>query len=121
MEFLIVVFLIIFLLLLPRIRSHFRTPTPIPTDKAALAQARVRQLKYFYIHFGFYLLTMIAVLLLTLIVGNEDAALLVAIIWGLAVAIHAFVVFGINGGIMRQWEQRQLNALMDDEESKTRR
>lgn len=117
MEFAVLA-LIVLILFLPRIRSHFvqRLPSATVDSKEAAALARVRQIKYFYIHFGFYLITIIAILLLTAIIGNEEVASVAAVLWGLAVAIHAFVVFILNSNAIRNWEKRRVQAIMDDDE-----
>ncbi len=117
MEF-VVLAIIVLILFFPRIRSHFVRDIPkANSSKEDAALARVRQIKYFYIHFGFYLLTIIAVLLLSQLVGNEQVAYITAVLWGLAVAIHAFVVFILNSTTVRNWEKRRLQAFLEEDES----
>lgn len=82
------------------------------TSTEKQARARVRQVKYFYIHLGFYLMTAIAVILLSLVVGNENVAYIAAVVWGLAVFLHGFIVFVVNGELMRQWEERRVDDLV---------
>ncbi len=119
----IVVVLALFLLLfLPRLLSYAQKRVrqdavkDSPTPGRAAALARVRQVKHFYIHVGFYVPTMIAVLLLSQLVGNEPVALAAAIVWTLAVAIHAFVVFVIHGRFTREWEERRVQSLIERED-----
>ena len=111
---------IVLILFFPRIRAAFlKRSGALPPDespKAVQARARVRQVKYFYIHLGFFLLTTLAALLLTLAVGNQDVAYIVAIVWGLAVLIHGFILFGINGDFMRRWEERRVEDLLHEDE-----
>ena len=96
-------------------RSGVMPPSETSTEKQA--RARVRQVKYFYIHLGFYLMTAIAVILLALIVGNESVAYVAAVVWGLAVLLHGFVVFVVNGELMRQWEERRVEDLVHQHDS----
>jgi hypothetical protein len=87
------------------------------TSTEKLARTRVRQVKYFYIHLGFYLMTAIAVILLSLVVGNENVAYVAAVVWGLAVLLHGFVVFVVNGEFMRRWEDRRVDDLVHQHDS----
>ena len=114
-----IVILIVLLLFLPRIRSYVLKQTGVPAGtepRQAAAMARVRQIKLFYIHLGFYGITALSILLLSLVVNNRQVALIATIVWGMAVALHGFVVFVINSQRIRRWEQRQVKAMLDDDD-----
>lgn len=85
-------------------------------SKEAEALARVREIKLFYIHLGFYVLTMLALLALLQIVDSQQIALIVAIVWTLVVALHGFIVFVINGERVKAWEQRRVKSLLKKDE-----
>jgi len=118
MEFAIVAAMIVGLLLLPRLRKMLLSQvdtTPPGTAQQAVVLARVRQLKYFYIHAGLYIITMLGVFALALLVGAASTAIIGGVGWGLILALHAFWVFGING-VMLEWEQRRVDAMLNDQQ-----
>lgn len=119
MEWAILIGAAVLLLVLPRMRMMMgaKAGSDLSTNsKTAAARARVRQVKYFWIHAGFYGLTMVGGLVLGLLIENTRPLVIAGVVWGLAVALHAFMVFVIHGGWVRQWERRQVDALLRDEE-----
>lgn len=118
MEWAILIGAVLLLLVLPRLRMMMVSNTGVQSTnaKAEMARARVRQVKYFWIHAGFYSLTMLGGLALGLLLENTRPLVIAGVVWGLAVALHAFMVFVIHGGWVRQWERRQVDALLRDEE-----
>lgn len=119
MEWVILIGVVVLLLVLPRLRMMMGANTggvASANAKAEMARARVRQVKYFWIHAGFYGLTMLGGLALGLILENTRPLVIAGVVWGLAVALHAFMVFVIHGGWVRQWERRQVDAMLRDEE-----
>lgn len=116
MEFAIVAAMIVGLLLLPRLRKMLlsQADTRHPQNaQEAVVLARVRQLKYFYIHAGLFIITMLGILALALLVERTLTAVIGGIGWGLILALHAFWVFGING-VMLDWEQRRVESMLRD-------
>lgn len=116
MEILMVVGLIVGLLLLPRLRMYLASQSGSHDPQNAremLVVARVRQIKYFYIHAGLYVILLVGIAAVLLAIGDGDRrdVRLVAVGWGVLLALHAFWVFGING-ILRQWEERRVDAML---------
>lgn len=119
MEFAIVAVMIVGLLLLPRLRkmllSSIDAQNPA-TAQEAVVLARVRQLKYFYIHAGIFIITMLGIFALALLVDGIATALIGGIGWALVLALHAFWVFVING-LMVDWEQRRVADMLRDHQN----
>lgn len=118
MEFGIVIALLVGLLfVVPRLRMLINNNSPIKVQSAkeALVLARVRQLKYFYIHAGIFIITLLAAFALALLLDEGRTAVIVTVVWGLVVALHAFYVFGING-IMQDWERRRVKEMLQEDE-----
>lgn len=106
------------LVVLPRLRmlvNRGRVPATT-SDKTVAARGRIRQVKFFWIHCGFYLITMLGGMILGLLLKNERAVMIAGVVWGLAVVLHAFMVFVIHGGWVRNWERRQIEALLQEDE-----
>lgn len=85
---------------------------PLDPQKAA-ALARVRQLKYFYIHLAFYLFMLACVwVMLQVLDGRQESIRMIVLAWSFILALHAFVVFVIQGSLIKNWENRRIKAIM---------
>lgn len=118
MEWAILIGVALLLVALPRLRMLVNAGgiSATTNDKTVVARGRVRQLKFFWIHCGFYLITMLGGMILGLLLKNERAVMIVGVVWGLAVVLQAFMVFVIHGGWVRNWERRQIEALLQEDE-----
>ncbi len=71
-------------------------------ERYQLARARVQQLHLFYTHVGVYVFVNILLLLINLLTDPSSLWFYWPLLgWGIAVAAHAFLVFGV-GGIMER-------------------
>ena len=105
-------------------------------DAHARARARVRQLKAFYLHAAIYVVVMLGLLAINAATrdgahdmmfngsrfhsdGGDWWVIWPALVWGIAVAIHAVVV--LIGGVDRvdDWEQRKVDDLVRREKERT--
>ena len=98
--------------------------------KYAIAKGKVEKLRAFYVHLSVYLIVNIA-LYLVKIVRNllngesfKEAALdfdffSLWVIWGLALAIHAFATFGMDLIFGNDWERKRIKKYMEEEENNT--
>ncbi len=116
MEILIVIGLVVGLLLFPYLRNYFSARMHHADPKTAremLVLARVRQIKYFYIHAGIFAIMMLGVALILFIISESRRdVLLLGMGWAILLAIHAFWVFGING-VLHNWEKRRIKDLLN--------
>ena len=81
------------------------------------AKARVAALRGFYIHAAVYGLVNGGLLLLNLLVSPASLWFYWSLLgWGIGLAAHALSVFG--GLLGRDWEERQIRRLMDQEEGR---
>ena len=81
------------------------------------AQARVEELRGFYIHGFMYVLVNAALLGINLVTSSGYLWFLwVTIGWGVGLASHAFVVFGVAGLLGKQWEDRKIREIMERDE-----
>ena len=77
---------------------------------------RVEELKGFYTHLAVWLVVNLGLLLIDLAAGSGWWFFWPLVGWGVAVAIHAVVVFGIEGPLGRGWEERKIRELMEREQ-----
>lgn len=114
MEIILVVGLILGLLLLPRLRMYLVQQAggvDPQTAREQMVVARVRQIKYFFIHAGLFVILMLGIAVVMLALDGGRDVLLVGMGWGILLALHAFWVFGINGAL-QTWEERRVQALL---------
>lgn len=75
----------------------------------ALARARVRTIKRFYMHLAHYVLVIAFLALVNLFTSPGDPWVLwVALAWGLGIALKGLRVFGKVALLNDDWEKRQL-------------
>ena len=96
-------------------------------DKYKRAKKRIDQLKGFYIHLLVYILVNLFILINIYISTVEDNEnfwqwehFFVCFAWGIGLTFHAINVFGINPFLGKDWEKRQIEKYMreDEEEAK---
>jgi hypothetical protein len=81
------------------------------------AKARVEQLRDFYIHAAVYVVVNLFLIAINLIVSPGVLWFYWALLgWGIGLAAHAITVFGVTGRWSRDWEERKIRELMDEEE-----
>lgn len=75
----------------------------------ALALARVRSIRKFYLHLAHYALVIAFLALVNLFTSPRDLWVgWVALAWGLAIALRALRVFGKSAFLDSNWEKRQI-------------
>ena len=90
------------------------------------ARHKVEKLKRFYIHLVVYLVinTVITVVKIMNNINNGEtfneaffdfATVITWLIWGIAIALHAFSVFGIQFLLGDDWEERKIEKYMNDD------
>lgn len=81
------------------------------------ARKRVEDLKGFYTHLAVYAAVNTFLFLINWISNSGDWWFLYPLIgWGIAIVIHAAVLFGIEGHLGKDWEARKLRELMDEDQ-----
>ena len=83
-----------------------------------LAHARVQAIKGFYVHATAFVVVNVALFALNALVGGVWWFYWPLIGWGIGLGLHAFGVFGFSGGggpWGRQWEERKIQEMMDEE------
>ena len=80
------------------------------------AKKRVKEIKDFYSHIIVYVAVNIGLFFLDLFdsSGSLDWFYWVVLGWGVAVLIHGFYVFGIEGVFGHDWEERKINELLGE-------
>ncbi len=91
-------------------------------EKLKRARKRVEQIKGFYVHLAVYVvINLIIVMSFGIRNGLEGeplefwGAFSTTAFWGIGLAFHALNVFGLNGILGRQWEQRQIRKFMEED------
>jgi hypothetical protein len=84
------------------------------------AHARVQAIKGFYVHSIAFVVVNIALFALNALVGGVWWFYWPIIGWGIGLGLHAFGVFGFGGGGPwgQEWEERKVQAMMDEERRK---
>jgi len=83
------------------------------------AQERVQQLRGFYIHAAIYVFVNIFLLLINLLTSPSSLWFYWPLLgWGVGLAVHAFVVFGAGGTLGKEWEERKIRQVMEQERSR---
>ena len=80
------------------------------------AKKRVKEIKDFYTHVVVFVVINFGLFLIDALdgSGNLDWFYWVVVGWGVAVLIHGFYVFGIEGRFGRDWEERKINELLGE-------
>jgi hypothetical protein len=78
------------------------------------AKERVEEIKGFYTHLATYLIFNLGLFLINILTNRDSLWFYWPLIgWGVGLAIHAVVVFGVEGPFGRNWEARKIRQLMD--------
>lgn len=81
------------------------------------ARHRMEEMKGFYTHLGVYLVFNLGFFLINYVTDRGDWWFIWSlIIWGIALVIHAFTVFGVGRFFGKDWEERKIRQLMDEEQ-----
>lgn len=85
-------------------------------ERYQLARARVQQLRLFYTHVGVYVSVNILLLLVNLLTSPWSLWFYWPLLgWGIAVAAHAFLVYGAGGIMGKEWEERKIRQILEQE------
>lgn len=90
------------------------------------AKSKVGKLKSFYRHITIYVISIIVLILARVILKNtEETSVLYAIfdysadvtviIWGFAVVLHAFLAFGLDKILGKNWEAKKITEYIDED------
>ena len=89
------------------------------SNEAASAERARRRLvaeKGFYVHFVTYVLVISVLFIINALTGHGRWWFVwPAIGWGIGIAVHALSTFGLIGLLGRDWEERRLKELMEEE------
>ncbi|HYP59037.1 MAG TPA: 2TM domain-containing protein [Thermomicrobiales bacterium] len=89
--------------------------TPTTDIRYQQARKRVEEIKGFYTHLVIYLVVNAFLFAIDLIDGGNWWFYWPLLGWGIAVAIHGAVTFGVEGPFGKRWEERKLRELMEDD------
>jgi hypothetical protein len=79
------------------------------------AKARVAALRKFYMHLGIYVLVNLSLFLRNILMSPDNLWFYWPLLgWGIAIAIHAFSVFGIGGLLDADWEKRKIQEILKE-------
>ncbi len=91
----------------------------IDSNEAASAERARRRLvseKGFYVHLATYVLVIAGLFIINVLTGHGRWWFVwPAIGWGIGIAVHALSAFGLIGLLGRDWEERRLKELMEEE------
>jgi hypothetical protein len=90
-------------------------PTVEKTDYQRVRE-RVEELKGFYVHLTVYLIVNLGLVLIDFAAGAGWWFFWPLVGWGVGLAIHAVVVFGVEGPWGRGWEERKIRQLMEQDQ-----
>jgi hypothetical protein len=91
--------------------------SPSNTDEAyERARRKVKAIKGFYVHGIIYCVVIAALMLINFLTGRGYWWFMwPAIGWGIGLAIHGFSVFGLDGVVGEDWEEKKIRELMERE------
>ncbi|MFI8379860.1 2TM domain-containing protein [Leeuwenhoekiella sp. NPDC079379] len=112
-----------FIIKIPTLTHQLKQPVMnteyyLSEKKYAMAKEHVEKLKGFYINFGLYCLIIPILIGLNLYSGSFPWAIFPALGWGLGVFFHAADVFNWNFLLGKNWEDRKIKQLMDQQKRK---
>ena len=85
-------------------------------SKYQRAKERVEALKGFYVHLCVYILVNLILFLANIIASPERLWFYWPLLgWGIAIVVHAFVVFGVDRLFAADWEERKIREIMEEE------
>ena len=107
-------------------------------ERREAAQKRVKEIKGFYAHLRAYILVNILILLLRMGIVDIITAknpevdpsfldwidlnvLITPLLWGIGLLIHGIVVFRYRFPFLKNWEERQIKKIMEEEEAREKK
>ncbi len=84
------------------------------SQKARIRQ-RIAAMKGFYIHASVFVIVATSLLITNVLSGKPLWAHWVFLGWGLGVALNGILVFGSAPKTMRQWEEKKMRELLEQE------
>ncbi|HEX3301983.1 MAG TPA: 2TM domain-containing protein [Thermomicrobiales bacterium] len=90
--------------------------TPTTDTRYQQARKRVEEIKGFYTHLIIYLVVNAFLFAIDFIDGGSWWFYWPLLGWGIAVAIHGAVTFGVEGPLGKHWEERKIRELMDEDQ-----
>ena len=91
----------------------------IDSNESASAERARRRLvseKGFYVHLVTYVLVIAGLFIINVLTGNGRWWFVwPAVGWGIGIAVHALSAFGLIGLLGRDWEERRLKELIEEE------
>jgi hypothetical protein len=83
------------------------------------AQERVAEMKGFYVHLMIFIVTTLISLIIGYILSYQlFMVFLVSMLgWAIGVGVHGINVFGINIFLGKDWEERKLKEIMDQQQA----
>jgi hypothetical protein len=88
-------------------------------DAYRRARARVEELKGFYVHLLVFLTVNAGLLAINLLTNRDNLWFYWPLVaWGIGLAIHALAIYGFEGVLGRDWEERKTAELMRREEDR---
>ena len=80
------------------------------------AKERVTTLRRFYVHLVVYLGVNLLLFLINFIVSPTNLWFIWPLLgWGIAIALHAFSVFGQSRVLGADWEEKKIQEIMEEE------
>ena len=91
----------------------------IDSNESASAERARRRLvseKGFYVHLATYVLVIAGLFIINVLTGHGRRWFVwPAVGWGIGIAVHALSAFGLIGLLGRDWEERRLKELIEEE------
>jgi hypothetical protein len=98
-----------------KIMTEVNTAAPAGYEaRLAKAKRQVAARKGFYVHLGIYAVILTGLFVLNLAAGREWWVHWVFAGWGIGVVAHALAVFGRQPRAVVDWEERELNRIMNE-------
>jgi 2TM domain len=86
------------------------------SERYQQARTHVQQLRGLYVHAGVFVVVNLSLLLLNLITNPQSLWFYWPLIgWGIGLIAHAFVVLWSGGILGKEWEERKIRELMDQD------
>ena len=80
-------------------------------------RTRVQQIRNFYVHVAVYVFVNLLLLLINLLTGPFSLWFYWPLLgWGIALVVHAFLVYGVGGTCEKEWEERKIRQIMELED-----
>jgi hypothetical protein len=84
--------------------------------RLAWARQRANELRGFYTHLGTYLFVNLLLFVVDVVTGSGWWFYWPLLGWGIALAAHAYRVFGLSSRFGPEWEERKVRELMEEKE-----